>query len=378
MKPHHAPFPDELLTSWLARRDHSVRGPPYPRPKVNRDHDGEWRLPDVHPPNAWLQGVSRRFGLPKSELAAITFSHMKPAIPLDFLAWDWSPFRADPKSWHPCPKLHISWCSRCLAEDFAAGRSAYIRRHWVFAASGFCHAHRWPLEERCAVCRSYQWRFAAPARGPLRMVCADCWRPLEQALPEALTAERETKDCWDRVIEFEIEVAAALRGKTPDQFRLNFTSADQLLNEVRDICQLLAGSHRCVSRADMPLNSFACPAMTPGRLPIEFPPIDAPFLLAVADTRLRRCLLAAATALIDPRPETGRMLFGPDAPAAIETLVACVDEDTLNRCLTESGRWSPTLIERIRDARRRERQRARIADLERVILRIEWAFAPRS
>ena len=149
---------------------------------------------------------------------------------------------------------------------------------------------------------------------PDPMVCEDCWRPLERAVPEALTAERKITVCWGRVIELETEVATALSGKTPDQFRFNFTSANQLLNEVRDICELLAGSHRCFARTDMPLNGFACPAMTPGRMPVQFLPNETPFPLAIADMPLRRCLLATATALIDPRPETGCALLGPDAP----------------------------------------------------------------
>jgi len=371
----HSPFPDELLTSWLARRDHSVRGPPYPQPKVVRDRNGEWRLPDIHPPERWLRHVARHFGLHRSELASITISRSKPAMPLDFLAWDWSPFKQNPEPWQPRPRLHICWCSQCLAEDFAAGRSAYIRRQWVLAVSGFCHRHRWPLEERCAVCRSYLWRFSTPARGPLRLVCQDCQRPLEQAAPAALTAEREYRDSWNRVIELEIEVAQALRGKTPDQFRINFTSADQLLNEIRDICQLLAGKHRRSGWTDMPLNSFACPAMSAGRPPIEFLSNVASFPLAIAHTRLRRCLLAAATAVIDQRPETGRILLGSDAPAAIEILVTNVDEDALNRCLMSRGRWSPTLVRRIEDVRRGTRQKIRIAELERVTLRIQQVFA---
>ena len=97
----------------------------------------------------------------------------------------------------------------------------------------------------------------------------------------------------------------------------------------------------------MPLNGSACPAMSPGQLPIEFLSNDASFPLAIADTRLRRRLLAAATAVIDPRPETGIMLLGLDAPPAIEILVINVDEDALNRCSMSMGRWSPTLVTRI-------------------------------
>ncbi|MBV1692569.1 TniQ family protein [Novosphingobium sp. G106] len=234
------PLPDELLTSWFARRRHNLRGRGLPEPKAVRDSKGAWRHPDIRPTRTWLNSACDRFNVEPSQLAASTFVRRFPHLPVDFLAWDWAPFPTEREGLRPAPRLAIAWCSRCLAEDFAVGRPAHIRQQWVNASLGFCHLHRWPLSDRCAACGSIRWKFAAPTRGPLRMLCAECWRPLERSLPEVLHASKELRDCWDCVIAFEAEVQTALRGRTPDQFRFNFTSASQLLNEVRDICGLLA------------------------------------------------------------------------------------------------------------------------------------------
>jgi hypothetical protein len=352
----HAPFPDELLTSWLARQNHRVRGPAFPKPKVVVDRKGRWRLPDIDPPNAWLKAAAEHFGVSRSDLAEITIIRCDPTMPLDFLAWDKSPFLTGPEFLRARPRLHVSWCNQCLAEDFAASQPAYVRRHWVLAARGFCHKHRWLLEEQCTACHSRHWRFSSSARGPLRMVCQDCCRPLERSAPEALAADRSTADCWDSVIALEVEVATALQGRTPDQYRFNFTSADQLVNEVRDICRLLAGNHRRFARTDIPLNDFPCPAITPGRPLSELASSDAPFPLAVASMTMRRCLLAVANAIIDPRIEIGSALFGAHRPRAIETFVASVDGDALTDYAAQVGRWSPSFVKRIAETQRRVRR----------------------
>lgn len=154
------------------------------------------------------------------------------------------------------------------------------------------------------------------------MFCAECWRPLEQSLPAVLSVKDDVRNCWNLVIGFETEVLAALSGRTPDQFRFNFTSASQLLNQVRDICRLLARNHWGYTRSNIPLNAFVSPAMTPGRLRPEFLESDASYPLAVASISKRRCLLAAACAILDPRVETGSALFDAAAPPALETFLA--------------------------------------------------------
>lgn len=375
MSTHLAPFPDELLTSWWTRRNHDHRGRVLAEPRAVRDRVGQWRHPDIRPASMWLNVAAKRFGVETSQLRANTIDQLYPELPLDFLAWDWSPFATEDGTPRTAPRLAVTWCSRCLAEDFAAGRPAHIRHQWTMAASGFCHLHCWPLEERCSACNSIKWAMIKTPRGPLRMFCAECWRPLEQSLPAVLSAADEMRHCWNLVIAFESEVFAALRGKTPDQFRFNFTSSRQLLNQVRDICYLLARNHWGYTRSNIPLNGFVCSAMTPGRPRAEFYSSDAPFPLAVASMSLRRCLLAATCAIIDTRLETGIMLFGPEQLPAIESFVAMVDDNVLDRCQQPSGRWSPSFVDQIEAARHRRRNRSVVSSLQRAVSALNHAFA---
>lgn len=269
-------------------------------------------------------------------MAKQSIARRYPAMPLDFLAWR---FPSDPARCHggsPRPKLRIAWCSRCLAAGFAKGEPAYIRQQWILAASGFCHEHRWPLEDRCNSCRSPDWGFVTSARGPLRMICTACWQPLERASVSTLDAEKKARVCWDHVIGFEQPLMGAMAGKTPDQFRFNFTSASQLLDQVRDICSLLtraprghddwAGKTRAIA-----LNDFLCDAMAPSTGGDPFLSYDAPNPLTTATPLLRRSLLAAAYAIIDADPGTSTALFGPDASPAIDIFVS-----GMNRALLDS------------------------------------------
>nr|WP_165388411.1 hypothetical protein [Sphingomonas populi] len=267
--------------------------------------------------------------------------------------------------------MKICWCSRCLADDFAAGRPAHIRQDWVIAAIGFCHHHRWPLEDRCNACGSSVWAFRTPARGALRMVCTACWRPLERSFPPALEASNAIRHCWEAVIAFEHQIMTALRGKTPDQFCLNFTSAEQVLREVRDISGLLISS----DRSDWaPVNAFPCAAMMPGhRLP-EFHSTDAPHPLASARIPLRRSLLAATCAIVmDAGSDVA--LLDPGVAPAIETFLSRVEGAAIDSFIAAPGRWSPSLIQRIAETRRATRRSASIARLKGCISAIDRAFA---
>lgn len=211
------------------------------------------------------------------------------------------------------------------------------------------------------MCNSFNWQIAGVAHGPLRMFCAECWRPLERSLPAVLTAGDDVQNCWDLVIAFETEVFTALHGKTPDQFRFNFTSANQLLNEVRDISRHLARNYWGYTRSNIPLNAFISPAMTPGRLRPDFFESEAPFPLAVASMAKRRCLLAAVCAILDPDHATGITLFGSNRASAIETFVSTVDPCEIERCLAPDDRWSQTFIRQVRAAQQRKARRSRRA-----------------
>jgi hypothetical protein len=212
-----------------------------------------------------------------------------------------------------------------------------------------------------------------PARGPLRMICDACWQPMERTSAPAIYAGKDALLCWDHVIAFEQQCIGAIKGRTPDQFRFNFTSADQLLNEVRGICRLLTRKPPndeywwCRTR-NIPLNDFACDAMTPGYMGLHS--IRATLNpLAAASPLLRRRLLAAACGIIETNPEIGAALFGPDAPSAIERFIARADRGVLDRLLMTDGHWSSAFISQIKAARERMARRFTISKLKRRIER---------
>lgn len=334
-------------------------------PKAVRARDGDWRHPDVRPTWAWLRAAGERLDVSASCLADHGIARRYPALPLDFLVWRYRPGPEHPEASF-APKLSIAWCSRCLAEGFANGEPAYVRRQWVLAASGFCHRRRWPLEDRCNACGSLDWHFATAARGPLRMICGACWRPLERASESMLSAELSARPCWDHLIAFEEQLMGAMAGKTPDQTRFNFTSASQLLGQVRDICSLLTrappGHDYCSGRTrTIALNDFACDAMASGMAGYRFLSYNAPNPLATASPLLRRCLLAAACAIIDPDPGTSATLFGPDAPSAIDRFVSGMNRELLAQYPAAVSSWSPTFIGQIEAAKQRKMSRPAIA-----------------
>lgn len=324
-----------------------------------------WRHPDIRPTLRWLKAVAAQFDVPVTVLKECALARRYPALPLDFAAWDFALFLGRPDKLRPAPKLRISWCTRCLAEDFAADRPAYIRQHWALAATGFCRTHNWPLQDRCSVCGSGQWQFSNPSRGPLRLLCLGCWRPLERALPATLASQLVAQGCWDCVIAFEAELLNAVQGRTPSQFRFNPTSANQLINAVRDVCRLLTRRRWAQTRSAIPLNRFISPSLSPEREPADFPPIDTTFPLSTASLTQRRALLAAAAAIIDPLPSVGETLFGQDSGVAIDTFVASVEGSALNLCLSRTKKWSPSFCSRITAAlrsRRHEELSLRLAD----------------
>lgn len=374
---HLFPLPGELLTSWYARRSRCLQEKAVPRLEPTRDRLGRWRHPDIRPSNACLRRAAHYFDVPLDQLKACAIATRGKRPPDDFLAWTHPPLASAPGNLVAMPALQISWCNRCLAEDFAEGRPAHIRHQWVFAYMTFCHRHRWPLVDRCGACSSYSWKFAAPARGPLRMICRDCWRPLEQSRGLLFEAEREAHASWRYLISFEAQIQTAVQGRTPDQTLLNDTSARQLLETVRDLCRLLLRNRPGYLPQSIPLNMLICPDMAAG----EWTPVyranyaDTP--LAVVGLMQRRYLLAAVCAVIDPRPEVGAAFFGEEQPPATERFIELIDRDVLEHHM-ESADWPPDLARRIRRtrsacSRRRilERLRRRLSSLERGIASLQ-------
>jgi hypothetical protein len=90
---------------------------------------------------------------------------------------------------------------------------------------------------------------------------------------------------------------------------------------------------------------------------------------------LRRSLLGAICAILDPTDEAGRKLYGPDEPSALKVFLNTTHDAAIDRFLAEPGRWSPSLARRIEEKRQKDRQDRTIGKLQRAIGRLRQAFA---
>lgn len=364
-----APFADELLTWWYARSSYA-RHTGIPRaPSRHKDPVIGGPPPDLEPVWQWLDTASVKFGISAEVLASHTMKHRYCALTPDQLTWQAGSLSDGGRRRSPTHLPRHAWCNRCLAEDFAAGRPAYIRQEWVIASVTFCHKHCQPLEERCAACNSYRWRLTKPARGPLRLLCAECWLPLERSLHEVISASEEIRQRWDRVIAFEAEVLTALRGQTPNQFHLNDTSGRQLLKQVGYVAELLCTNHLDDMPTNIALNLFTDPAMTPGRRCPNFRMVDGRCPLSVSSLAMRRTVLASLAAILDDKETLPNLPLDLQGPRAIDRFVAVVGRGELEQCLAHKGQWSRDFCNRLEAARQRWSLKR-----ERMARRSRWSL----
>lgn len=158
----------------------------------------------------------------------------------------------------------------------------------------------------------------------------------------------------------------------PDQFRFNNTSAKQLLAEVRDICQLLFSEPNWLQGGHSEINRFDCPDLNPWHKPYHCIVNRIPHPLATARPVLRRALLAALAAILDPRIEVTQELFGHDRGPAIKTFIVAADDRKIGAYLAMPGRWSPSFCQRITNIRARQSQDEMIMrGNDRAIRRLE-------
>lgn len=235
------PFADELLSSWLARVRCDQRAPGEPLLRAYRNRAGHWRHPDVNPKKSMIAELAASEGFTENSVAELGLCYRYPRITPDFVAWHHVPSDDPSRDFAPALTLRLSWCSRCLAEDYAAGRPAYIRADWAMAAWGFCFRHHWPLVDRCVSCGSSHWAIKRSSQGPPRLCCIRCRRGLERAHPRALELEPAAQPIWINIVAFEAALRGALRGKVPDQFRFNDTSAGQLLKDPQNLSTVRKG-----------------------------------------------------------------------------------------------------------------------------------------
>lgn len=362
------PFADELLSSWIARRRPGQALPARLEPRAYRNAKGLWRHHDIHPQPRWLHALAAHFDIDVVQITSLAVSRRYPLLDNHLTAWGFLPPTYPVWGGLHAPVLCRSWCSQCLAEDYAAGRPAFVRADWVVAAFSFCPRHRWPLLDRCISCGSGTWRIVRPPRGPHRMFCCNCHRSLERANPMALALEPTARAMWDKIAAFEGQLRSALVGQLPDQFRFPCTSATQLLRETVRICVLLA---RCSARRawhDLLYDRFANDTLTLGQPCFSY--LDCAMPLALADLPLRRCLLAICAAILDHDFEPTGASIQASSPT-IDIFARMAQDHALDDFLEDRTACSPTLVKQVGGARLRNSQRARIWALRQAIGRLD-------
>lgn len=352
------PFADELLSSWLARVRCDQRAPGEPLLRAYRNRAGHWRHPDVNPKKSMIAELAASEGFTENSVAELGLCYRYPRITPDFVAWHHVPSDDPSRDFAPALTLRLSWCSRCLAEDYAAGRPAYIRADWAMAAWGFCFRHHWPLVDRCVSCGSSHWAIKRSSQGPPRLCCIRCRRGLERAHPRALELEPAAQPIWINIVAFEAALRGALRGKVPDQFRFNDTSAGQLLEESARICLLFARAHRRWRLRDKLLHRFAAPVLTLDNVCPNEPSCEMP--LALASPSMRRCLIAICAAMLDA--DCDPTVRNEDEPV-VDVWARMVDSIALQQFIQDRQACSPTLKRTVEAACHRNEKVERMSAL---------------
>lgn len=198
-------YPNETLCSWIRRDFYKTGARPLTKLTVpGLRYQSPLHHPDIGPRDKWLKDWAWALSADLEDLSKATMLRQFPGLSREAFAWT-----AKPK---PCPAWENSnmliypqtaWCTRCLASDYLHGRDAHIRQDWRLSVVTFCKDHRWPLSDCCEVCRSQKWDISKGPDGPLRMVCADCFHPLEMAGAESLQLEERSKDYWEILTNFE-------------------------------------------------------------------------------------------------------------------------------------------------------------------------------
>jgi hypothetical protein len=131
-----APFRDEILSSWsnrlLSLRKLRSDRPDMPLQMDYRGRKRSWVSASVNPTDKRIRQAAKRTGQPARVLASLALGRQHPELPWHWYNWKSPPVYAG-RIPIKNPSLLWSWCSRCLAEDYASYRPAYIR---VMSAAG--------------------------------------------------------------------------------------------------------------------------------------------------------------------------------------------------------------------------------------------------
>lgn len=314
------PMEDELLSSWLSRvacrydlDGGALRG------ILTTPGDDAEAMPtmnglDYRPAHEEIAALASAARLPVDRLSILALKTVNPTWPRHWYAWDWGVFDPANGTERYADVLAPGWCDLCLSEDHAAGRHAYLRRHWVYAAVGFCHRHRLPLRHLCPFCQTARTLRFVPSDGGTRLCCGDCGRPLDEyAAAGPKDAANTGADnnsigrAWSVVMAFETDLCRALDRRTPNARWMGRSRPTAFIAATEDLIVALMAGQGAYPR-EHAINAFDSAAFpSPGKFRSK---VDLQYWACCVPPARRRSLLAAVVALLLDE-ETSALLSEP-------------------------------------------------------------------
>lgn len=303
------PMKDELLSSWLSRvacrydlDGGTLRGllaTPGDDAEVMPTMNGL----DYRPAHEEITALASAARLPVERLSILALKTANPTWPRHWYAWDWGVWDQTNGTERYADALAPGWCDLCLSEDRATSRHAYLRRHWAYAAVGFCHRHRLPLRHLCPFCQMARTLRFVPSDGGARLCCGDCGRPLDEyaaagskdAAASTCADNNSIGRAWSVVMAFETDLCRALSRRTPTARWMGRSRPAAFIAATEDLIVALTAGQGAYPR-EYAINAFDSDAFpSPGKFRSRF---DLIYWACCVPPAWRRSLLAAVVSLL--------------------------------------------------------------------------------
>ncbi|MBP2310221.1 hypothetical protein GBZ48_22820 [Azospirillum melinis] len=303
------PMDDELLSSWLLRVAcrYDLDGGDLRGILTTLGDDTEAILTmnglDYRPTHQEIAALASAARLPVERLSTLALKTANPTWPRHWYAWDWGALDPINGTERYADALAPGWCDLCLSEDRAAGRHTYLRRHWAYAAVGFCHRHHLPLRHLCPFCQTASTLRFVPSDGGTRLSCGDCGRPLDEyaaAGPKDAAASTSTGNilidhAWSVVMAFETDLCRALNHRTPTARWMGLSRPAGFIAATEDLIVALMAGQGAYPR-EHAINAFDSAAFPlSGKFRSR---IDLQYWACCVPPARRRSLLAAVISLL--------------------------------------------------------------------------------
>lgn len=356
------PMEDELLSSWLSRVAcrYDLDGGAL-RDILTTPGDDAEAMPtmnglDYRPAHKEIAALASAARLPVERLSILALKTANPTWPRHWFAWDWGVFNPTNGTERYADALAPGWCDLCLNEDHATGRHAYLRRHWAYAAVGFCHRHRLPLRHLCPFCQTASTLRFVPSDGGTRLCCGDCGRPLDEyAAADPKDAAGSTSadnilidHAWSVVMAFETDLCRALNRRTPTARWMGPSRPAGFIAATEDLIVALMAGQGAYPR-EHAINAFDNAAFpSPGKFRSR---VDLRYWACCVPPARRRSLLAAVVSLLLDEEASALVsaswIGSYRWTASLDWLYSWVGEDQKAWLVARSAEWPELLRQRL-------------------------------